>query len=99
MRAKSHFFECIYLCGVFSHNTCSTPLYNLVHGSSCLASPSPQDVERQVAKSFRDLNTEEVCQWFTSIGLQKCIPFIKGKTSSTDNADWFIFSVEGINCN
>lgn len=84
---------------MFSHNTCSTPLYNQVQVSSCLASPSLQDVERQVAKSFRELNTEEVCQWFTSIGLQKCIPFIKGKTPSTDNADWFIFSVDGINCN
>ncbi|XP_076748102.1 uncharacterized protein LOC101470155 [Maylandia zebra] len=38
---------------------------------------SEKDVERQVAKSFRDLNTEEVCQWFTSTGLQKCIPLIK----------------------
>ncbi|XP_030603281.1 uncharacterized protein LOC115792849 [Archocentrus centrarchus] len=36
-----------------------------------------KDTERQVAKSLRELNTEEVCQWFTRVGLQKCISFIK----------------------
>ncbi|XP_062256500.1 uncharacterized protein LOC133965920 [Platichthys flesus] len=36
-----------------------------------------KDVDRQVAKRLRELNTEEVCQWFTNIGLQKCLPFIK----------------------
>lgn len=63
-----------------ARGTCSMPLHNVIQVSWCLASPSPQDTERQVAKSFRELSTEEVCQWFTSIGLQKCIPFIKGKT-------------------
>ncbi|XP_034040264.1 uncharacterized protein LOC117522952 [Thalassophryne amazonica] len=33
--------------------------------------------QEQVAKSLRDLNTHEVCQWFTSIGLHKCLPFIR----------------------
>ncbi|XP_034465310.1 uncharacterized protein LOC117775875 isoform X1 [Hippoglossus hippoglossus] len=36
-----------------------------------------KDVDRQVAKCLRELNTEEVCQWFTNIGLQKCLPCIK----------------------
>lgn len=48
-------------------------------------SPPPQDMERKVAKSLRKLNTEEVCQWFTSIGLQKCLPFIRGKTHSSSD--------------
>ncbi|XP_038592784.1 uncharacterized protein LOC119916896 [Micropterus salmoides] len=34
-------------------------------------------VNKQVAKSFGELNTDEVCQWFTNIGLQKCLPFIR----------------------
>ncbi|KAM7408997.1 hypothetical protein PAMA_002627 [Pampus argenteus] len=33
--------------------------------------------DRKVVKSLRELNTDEVCQWFTSIGLQKCLPFIR----------------------
>ncbi|XP_063730913.1 uncharacterized protein LOC134858754 isoform X1 [Eleginops maclovinus] len=37
--------------------------------------PEKQE-DRQVAKRLAELNTEEVCQWFTSIGLQKCLPFI-----------------------
>ncbi|XP_078129859.1 uncharacterized protein LOC144532797 [Sander vitreus] len=36
-----------------------------------------KDVDRQVAKCLQELNTDEVCQWFTSIGLQKCLPFIR----------------------
>eukprot|EP00064_Thunnus_orientalis_P000437 superscaffoldBa00000022_g438 len=36
-----------------------------------------KDMGRQVAKSLMELNTDEVCQWFTSIGLQKCLPFIR----------------------
>ncbi|XP_044228892.1 uncharacterized protein LOC122997045 [Thunnus albacares] len=36
-----------------------------------------KDMGRQVAKSLKELNTDEVCQWFTSIGLQKCLPFIR----------------------
>ncbi|XP_029962420.1 uncharacterized protein LOC115399270 [Salarias fasciatus] len=36
-----------------------------------------KDEDRQVAKSLRELNTDEVCRWFTSIGLQKCLPFIR----------------------
>ncbi|XP_054874532.1 uncharacterized protein LOC118470844 [Amphiprion ocellaris] len=36
-----------------------------------------KDRKGQEAKSLKELNTEEVCQWFTSIGLQKCLPFIK----------------------
>ncbi|CAK6951747.1 uncharacterized protein LOC121911510 [Scomber scombrus] len=36
-----------------------------------------KDVDKQGAKSLRELNTDEVCQWFTSIGLQKCLPFIR----------------------
>lgn len=31
------------------------------------------------AKTLAELNTEEVCQWFSNIGLQKCLPFIRGK--------------------
>ncbi|XP_019725876.1 uncharacterized protein LOC109516105 [Hippocampus comes] len=34
-------------------------------------------VNRQEAKSLRERNTNEMCQWFTSIGLQKCLPFIQ----------------------
>ncbi|XP_044069171.1 uncharacterized protein LOC122883990 isoform X2 [Siniperca chuatsi] len=36
-----------------------------------------RDVDGQVAKSLGELNTDEVCQWFTNIGLQKCLPFIR----------------------
>ncbi|XP_047459340.1 uncharacterized protein LOC125018929 [Mugil cephalus] len=35
------------------------------------------DQDRQAAKCLKDLNTEEVCQWFASIGLKKCLPFIR----------------------
>lgn len=31
------------------------------------------------AKPLAELNMEEVCQWFSNIGLQKCLPFIRGK--------------------
>lgn len=48
--------------------------------SGNLTSPSSQQEDRQAAKRLAELNTEEVCQWFTSIGLQKCLPFISGKT-------------------
>ncbi|XP_077439025.1 uncharacterized protein LOC144061945 [Vanacampus margaritifer] len=34
-------------------------------------------VNRQEAKSLKERNTNEMCQWFTSIGLQKCLPFIQ----------------------
>ncbi|XP_061646468.1 uncharacterized protein LOC133485982 [Phyllopteryx taeniolatus] len=34
-------------------------------------------VNRPEAKSLRQRNTNETCQWFTSIGLQKCLPFIQ----------------------
>lgn len=53
--------------------------------SRYVTSPSPQDVDRQVAKCLQELNTDEVCQWFTSIGLQKCLPFIRGKTHFYDS--------------
>ncbi|KAM4591031.1 uncharacterized protein PAE49_013904 [Odontesthes bonariensis] len=36
-----------------------------------------KQVQRQATKSLNELNTEEVCQWFTNIGLQKCLPFIR----------------------
>ncbi|XP_068574835.1 uncharacterized protein [Cebidichthys violaceus] len=36
-----------------------------------------KDADRQVAKCLGELNTDEVCQWFTRIGLQKCLPFIR----------------------
>ncbi|XP_036979524.1 uncharacterized protein LOC119033476 [Acanthopagrus latus] len=36
-----------------------------------------KDTDKQVAKSLRELDTEEVCHWFTSIGLQKCLPSIR----------------------
>ncbi|XP_051234504.1 uncharacterized protein LOC127351223 [Dicentrarchus labrax] len=36
-----------------------------------------KDMDGKVAKSLRELSTDEVCQWFTSIGLQKCLPFIR----------------------
>ncbi|XP_037548044.1 uncharacterized protein LOC119424593 [Nematolebias whitei] len=38
---------------------------------------SEKDVKSQEAKPLCELNTEEVCQWFTRIGLQKCLPFIR----------------------
>ncbi|XP_077351239.1 uncharacterized protein LOC144001105 isoform X2 [Festucalex cinctus] len=34
-------------------------------------------VNRQEAKSLKERNTNEICQWFASIGLQKCLPFIQ----------------------
>ncbi|XP_029926581.1 uncharacterized protein LOC115372660 [Myripristis murdjan] len=36
-----------------------------------------KDMDRQVAKYFGELSTDEICQWFSSIGLQKCLPFIR----------------------
>ncbi|TNN74328.1 hypothetical protein EYF80_015411 [Liparis tanakae] len=33
--------------------------------------------KRQPHTCLGELNTDEVCQWFTSIGLQKCLPFIR----------------------
>ncbi|XP_071337261.1 uncharacterized protein [Trachinotus anak] len=46
-----------------------------------------KDVDRQVAKSLRELNTDEVCQWFTNIGLEKCLPLIReAKLCGTDIA-------------
>ncbi|XP_017292157.1 uncharacterized protein LOC108248131 isoform X2 [Kryptolebias marmoratus] len=36
-----------------------------------------KDVNGQEAKPLCELNTEGVCQWFTRIGLQKCLPFIR----------------------
>lgn len=38
----------------------------------------PQDMDGQQAKSLGKLNTDEVCQWFTRIGFQKCLPVIRG---------------------
>ncbi|KAL7383206.1 hypothetical protein ABVT39_006495 [Epinephelus coioides] len=38
---------------------------------------SEKDVDRQVAKCLGELNNDEVCQWFTNIGLHKCLPFIR----------------------
>ncbi|XP_063048099.1 uncharacterized protein LOC134441639 [Engraulis encrasicolus] len=32
----------------------------------------------QSAKALAELNTEEVCQWFSGIGLHKCLPLIRG---------------------
>lgn len=46
--------------------------------SRYVTAPSPQDIDRQEAKSLGKLNTDEVCQWFTGIGLAKCLPFIRG---------------------
>ncbi|XP_023255873.1 spindle pole body component 110-like [Seriola lalandi dorsalis] len=46
-----------------------------------------KDVDRQVAKSLGELSTDEVCQWFTNIGLEKCLPLIRGaKLRGTDIA-------------
>ncbi|XP_074532058.1 uncharacterized protein LOC141795167 [Halichoeres trimaculatus] len=36
-----------------------------------------KDTDRTEARTLREMNTEEVCQWFISIGLQKCLSFIK----------------------
>ncbi|XP_048061401.1 uncharacterized protein LOC125277155 isoform X1 [Megalobrama amblycephala] len=36
-----------------------------------------QDSNGYNAKTLAELNTEEVCQWFSNIGLQKCLPFIR----------------------
>ncbi|XP_054885174.1 uncharacterized protein LOC129359555 isoform X2 [Poeciliopsis prolifica] len=36
-----------------------------------------KDLYKQEAKSLSELSIEEVCQWFTSIGLQKCLPLIR----------------------
>lgn len=46
--------------------------------SRYVTAPSPQDMGWQRAKSLGRLNTEEVCRWFTGMGLQKCLPFIRG---------------------
>lgn len=40
--------------------------------------PFPQDMNRQQAKFLGQLSTEGVCQWFTRMGLQQCLPFIRG---------------------
>ncbi|XP_052333411.1 uncharacterized protein LOC118379281 [Oncorhynchus keta] len=36
-----------------------------------------KDFDRQGGKPLGELNTEEVCQWFSSIGLQKSLQFIR----------------------
>ncbi|XP_077468965.1 uncharacterized protein LOC144084423 isoform X3 [Stigmatopora argus] len=36
-----------------------------------------KSADRQEAKPLRERNTNETCQWFASIGLQKCLPFIQ----------------------
>lgn len=46
--------------------------------SRYVTTPSPQDMGRQQAKSLGKLNIDEVCHWFTGIGLHKCLPFIRG---------------------
>lgn len=46
--------------------------------SRYVTAPFPQNMDRQQAKSLGKLSTEEVCQWFMKIGLQKCLPFIRG---------------------
>ncbi|XP_055018936.1 uncharacterized protein LOC110156877 [Boleophthalmus pectinirostris] len=38
---------------------------------------SEKNMKINMAKTLREMNTEEVCQWFTSIGLQKCLPLIR----------------------
>ena len=38
-----------------------------------------QELSGPRAKALAELNTEEVCQWFSSIGLHKCLPLIRGK--------------------
>lgn len=50
--------------------------------SRYVTAPSPQDIDRQEAKFLGKLNTDEVCQWFTGIGLTKCVPFIRGTQHS-----------------
>ncbi|XP_041645946.1 uncharacterized protein LOC121511364 [Cheilinus undulatus] len=48
---------------------------------------SEKNANKQEAKSLQEMNTEEVCQWFSSVGLQKCVPFIKeAKLSGADVA-------------
>ncbi|KAJ1156646.1 hypothetical protein NDU88_009364, partial [Pleurodeles waltl] len=34
-------------------------------------------VGAQKGKALKDMKTEDVCQWFADLGLDKCIPFIK----------------------
>ncbi|XP_045558239.1 uncharacterized protein [Salmo salar] len=36
-----------------------------------------KDSDRQGAKPLGEFNTEEVCQWFSSIGLHKCLTYIR----------------------
>ncbi|XP_065815911.1 uncharacterized protein [Labrus bergylta] len=38
---------------------------------------SEKDADKPGAKSLREMNTEDVCQWFTSVGLHRCLPLIK----------------------
>ncbi|XP_069787954.1 uncharacterized protein [Narcine bancroftii] len=35
------------------------------------------DTKEQRHKSLEEMNTDEVCEWFKNLGLQRCIPFIK----------------------
>nr|XP_055027244.1 uncharacterized protein LOC129416848 isoform X1 [Misgurnus anguillicaudatus] len=35
------------------------------------------DPNGRKVKTLAELNTEEICQWFSKIGLQKCLPFIR----------------------
>ncbi|XP_072293439.1 uncharacterized protein [Eucyclogobius newberryi] len=44
-----------------------------------------KNMKINVAKTLREMNTEEVCQWFTSIGLQKCLPLIRAAQLSGEN--------------
>ncbi|XP_065152024.1 uncharacterized protein [Paramisgurnus dabryanus] len=36
-----------------------------------------RDSNEQKVKTLAELNTEEICRWFSKIGLQKCLPFIR----------------------
>ncbi|XP_060895397.1 uncharacterized protein LOC132975105 [Labrus mixtus] len=38
---------------------------------------SEKDADKLGAKSLREMNTEDVCQWFTGVGLHRCLPLIK----------------------
>lgn len=62
----------------------------LLCAAECMYASSPsQDLYKQEAKSLSELSIDEVCQWFTSIGLQKCLPLIRGKTSYFNSSPSF----------
>lgn len=74
--ARCLYVQCYYIMKVIKRRPFASISCDM--SGRYVTAPSPQDVDRQEAKSLGKLNTDEVCQWFTGIGLAKCLPFIRG---------------------